>query len=236
MMDCQSARLLLAFARRPAECVDPGEQVALRQHLNQCPDCAALAHDESRTDAALGEALREVPLPAGLEQRILTRLAAERRFPIGRTAAAAALLLAVGLAGFAFFHVRPSLQMPQIVALVEQKSLKDPDKVEEWFQAQGIEMQAPRQFRYDKFRDCDVVRFQGRLVPMLLFHDPAREVLAQVYVLSARQFRLDDLAGAERQSHTISILPQPAENPEVVYLVVHTPPGEIPPSLLIEPQ
>lgn len=45
-MDCNTARLLLAFVRpsNPTE-TDAAEAEALQQHLDGCAACAALAHD-----------------------------------------------------------------------------------------------------------------------------------------------------------------------------------------------
>ncbi len=221
-MDCQTARVLLAFARRPVECLDPGEQLALRQHLDGCPDCAALAHDERRADEAVGAAVREVPVPAGLQGRILARIAAQRRpVPYWLTAAAAALLLAIGVAGYATYAAQPKLTMQAIVDEFENspKLAKSPETVEEWFAGHGVRMHAPRQFKYEYYRSCDLVQFgdTGQLVPILRFQ--AREIAADVYVLSRQQFRLDDLAGAQVPSRFISIIAEPPDDPDVVYLV-----------------
>jgi hypothetical protein len=227
-MDCQSARLLLTFATRAVEGVDPGEQALLCEHLEQCPDCAALADAERQTDAVLGAALRDVPVPEGLEARILQNLTAQRRpFPYWIPVAAALILCSLGVASYVLWNKPTELTIAGLIEHFEDspKTMKDPDKVEDWFLKHGVEMQAPPQFKYQFFRDCEIVLFQGRKVPMLLFQDG--DILVQVYVLSARHFDLRNIAKPGPQSQTILLLPDPANDPEVVYLV-YSPQGHLP--------
>src|SRR5437763_1879609 len=93
-MDCHDVRVLLALQRR-GDAIDPTERAALQQHLDVCPDCAAHSHSDQVVDAALGDAMRAVAVPAGLQTRLLTRLAVTRprRWPRVAAAAAAVLLL-----------------------------------------------------------------------------------------------------------------------------------------------
>src|SRR5690242_15755148 len=110
-MDCRTARLLLDYARpAPAE-LPGGDAAALEGHLTACPECEALARAERQADDRLGRAVRDVPVPDGLRDRLLARLGAERRrwYPRRLTwgggtlaGAAAALLLAFGL--WRYFH------------------------------------------------------------------------------------------------------------------------------------
>src|SRR5947209_7636374 len=113
-MDCKNARLLLEFARPGGRELEAADAEALHQHLAECSECAALAHDEQRADEHLGRAMRDVPVPAGLRERVLKRLSVERdawyRRWLVRWAAAAAVLLAVGLLGYHYwFGQRPAL-------------------------------------------------------------------------------------------------------------------------------
>ena len=77
-MNCQDVHQLLAFADRKAEELDQPERDALKQHLEKCPDCAEQSLAERRADALVGAAMRDVPVPADLKQKVLKRLAAER--------------------------------------------------------------------------------------------------------------------------------------------------------------
>ena len=51
----------------------------LQQHLDKCPDCACLAQADRRLDETLGKVMRDVPVPAGLKQSVMKRLATQRR-------------------------------------------------------------------------------------------------------------------------------------------------------------
>src|ERR1700752_2772031 len=77
-MDCNTARLLLNFARPQARDLDPEEAGDLENHLDRCSDCHGLARGERRLDERLGQAMRQVEVPAGLREQLLARLEAER--------------------------------------------------------------------------------------------------------------------------------------------------------------
>src|SRR5262245_2648331 len=102
-MDCNHARLLLTFARDRAD-LDQSEAEGLEDHLSLCPDCANLAATEQRLDLALGRAMRDVPVPAGLKGRLLAAVARPafswRRRLIAGAAIAAALLVSVALSWY----------------------------------------------------------------------------------------------------------------------------------------
>src|SRR5262245_10465360 len=101
-MDCRNARLLLEFARPLTAELDAGEAEALQGHLADCPECGALAREERRLDEHLGRAVRDVPVPEGLRDRLLARLATERdawfrRWLLRAVGVAAGIALAVWL-------------------------------------------------------------------------------------------------------------------------------------------
>src|SRR5262245_38578280 len=103
-MDCRSARLLLDFDRPQLQGTRPeleGDEVeALRTHLADCDACRSLAQDERAADDALSRAVKAVPVPDGLRDRLLARLSAERdawwrRVLLRSAGVAAAVFLAV---------------------------------------------------------------------------------------------------------------------------------------------
>src|SRR5690348_1108980 len=79
MMDCRTARLLLAFARPRCPELDECAGEALDNHLAKCAECASLARAEHHFERRLGLAMRDVPVPPDLRQRLLTRLQIERK-------------------------------------------------------------------------------------------------------------------------------------------------------------
>ena len=110
-MDCDHARLWLAFAR-PAE-MDAAERAMLDAHLATCPDCGAIAGAERGTDDAFARAMQDVRVPDGLGNKLAARLAAARaswwRHAALRAAAACvAGLLAVSLT---YAVTRPRLDL-----------------------------------------------------------------------------------------------------------------------------
>src|SRR4051794_39308076 len=105
-MDCSNARLLLRFSRRD---LTPGDVSSLDAHLAGCAECSACAQAERAFDLKVGRAMKEVPVPDGLRQRLLEKLATERENrrrwftrSLRLGAVAAALLLAL-LGAWAFY-------------------------------------------------------------------------------------------------------------------------------------
>jgi hypothetical protein len=115
-MDCRTARFLLDFAHPPAHELEPEEANALEQHLDHCPECHGLARGERRLDEQLGKAMRQVEVPPGLRDQILTRLEIERhdwyrrRFAHGLRIAAA--VAAVLLLGWTAWRLAPGFAPP----------------------------------------------------------------------------------------------------------------------------
>ncbi len=199
-MECRNARLLLEFARPGSAELDAVEAEALQQHLTDCPECAALAQFERRADEHLGRAMRDVPVPAGLRERILGKLAGERaawrrRWLIRASGAAAAVLL-LALTGWYFWSSSlPALTPNDVPYLVEAPPFLTKPGVEISFEEMNARTELPRGFNYDLLRSYDLVTFHGRQVPQLVFvrgeGDTKRPLVARVYILSSRQFDLE---------------------------------------------
>ena len=77
-MDCKTARLLLDFARPLCPELDTADAEALHSHLAECPECGPFAAGERRIDGHFGRAVRDVPVPEHLRDRLVKRLAVER--------------------------------------------------------------------------------------------------------------------------------------------------------------
>lgn len=230
-MDCNNARLLLEVAHPLATQLPADDTQALAAHLAECPECGPWAEAERRSDEKLALAMLDVPVPAGLQDRLLRRLHVERdaiyrRWAVRAAGIAAAFLLACLVGYTAWFNKRPAPDLVQFHAEVDDVPYSA-ERVEEAFAARGIAMTAPPKFEYGYLKSVGLANFQGRQVPYLLFlHEGAgnqRPATAQVYVLSERQFNLSDLAGlvvpGSRQS--ITVLRDPA-NPQFAYVVVHS--------------
>src|SRR5207248_1436745 len=77
-MDCKTARYLLNFNRATGHDLDAADKAALDAHLAECPECDCAARGERQFDEHLGRAIRDVPVPHGLKERLLTRLRRQR--------------------------------------------------------------------------------------------------------------------------------------------------------------
>src|SRR5258708_4066533 len=109
-MDCETARLFLQSDRPGERDLDGPEADELHAHLEQCSHCNALALAARHLDQHLGRAMRAVAVPAGLQSRLLERLASDRRAAqrrrlgkITRILGVAACLLLLVWAGYAYF-------------------------------------------------------------------------------------------------------------------------------------
>jgi hypothetical protein len=233
-MDCKEARMLLEVAHPLATQLDAPETEALAAHLADCAECGSWAEAEHLVDEKLGAAMRDVPVPDGFQQRLLRRLQVERdawwRVRLVRVAGvAAAVLLACWMGYVAWFGKKP---IPDLEAL-----LKDADQVpyntnlvEQVFLAKGVVMTAPPTFDYRYLVSCNMVDFQGKQVPCLLFvrQDSGKlPVTAQVYVLSDRVFDIEairnspPLPGSHQNINTLV----DKNDSHVVYVVVYTAPS-----------
>jgi hypothetical protein len=223
-MECNHARLLLNFAQPLALELEESEAEALANHLATCPACAALDRGLSQLDQQIGRAMRDVPLPVDLKERLTARLTQERRRFYLRSglAVAAALLLALG-GGWMLW---PRAVVVDLDA-VQQQAMNLPterSKVEQWFADRGVPMRAPGGLDYALLCHCTLADFHGKRVPLLEFRSGHES--AWVYVLDARQFDLKALESQPGQvgSGTGLIVewrPEPADE-RFAYLFICT--------------
>jgi len=204
-MDCKYARLLLDFACPASTELEASEAAALQRHLTDCPDCRAQARAERALDEHFGQAMRAVPIPEGLRTRLMTRLDAHRdawwRRKILRVGALAATLVLAAWLGWRWWtSFRADVDLER-VRETASATFATPQEVEKWFLKEyGVAMIPPPDLDYKFLVSCNLVRFEGKQVPMLLFFyrgggKNPQPAVAQVYVLSDRQFNLDKLAG-----------------------------------------
>lgn len=209
-MDCKSARTLLDFAQPRGFDLATEERAALEAHLAECSECDCLARAERLFDAHVGKAIRGVPVPVGLKERLLTKLRRERddwwkqwanrglRYSL---AAAAIFLVTWGVFLWNASQLDPVTdgELEQEVLTAYEYSPPSPEEVEKWFEKKGKKVKVPREYNY-RFLTCyNLTEFKGREVPHLLFvrsyPNSAEVQTVQVYILSDRQFNLSELTG-----------------------------------------
>ena len=71
-MDCQSAIEILECVRPDSSDLEDVDMVAAREHLESCPECAQQLEEIRRADRLAAEAMGDVPIPAGLQERLLS--------------------------------------------------------------------------------------------------------------------------------------------------------------------
>jgi Putative zinc-finger len=206
-MDCKTARLLLPFAGPTPGELPPREADDLEAHLDACPECASAARAERALDEPLGHAMRAVEVPDRLKARLLARLAEQRRDERRRrlggklryaVPAAAVLLVAVSLWAFGS-PFKDGVNLFELVTVVNKKDIvsQEPREVEETFRRMGVETKLPPNFNYAYLTHSDFSELpghKGKTVPHLTFLRPDNRERVEVYILSARQFKLQSLA------------------------------------------
>lgn len=194
-MECQDVRQLFAFAERGSEQLDPIENAAIQKHLESCPDCAAALAQERSADQALGTAMRDVAVPAGLKMQILGRLAMERgqrrwkRW--GLAAAAAALLLATAAATWHILQP-PTLTTDDMNRIAEISTAWSDGwtraSAQDNLEKRGLAVRAPDRFNYQYLRYIDIIIVHDRPVARLVFRND--HAIATVLIARGSQFRL----------------------------------------------
>lgn len=189
-MDCPHANLLLLFYRpdRPSD-LSADDAAALQAHLAACPACAAKLAKQSAADRVLSAAVRDVPVPSGLADRLKQQAQSQINRAWRRTAAkcvAAAVLLVAGYVGYAA-ATRPTLDVGRL-ADAQDAVWQSPDRTaSDWLTANGLTDALPEDF------DLRLTTFAGRLdlqgVPTpALRLDAAGRQTAWVYFLRPRSF------------------------------------------------
>lgn len=243
-MDCRTAQILLEFARPLTRELDVTEAEALESHLADCPECARRARTLFATDERISAAMRDVPVPEGLRERLLAGLSREpqptrRRLilqQLGNLAAAAALLLAIVI-GWAQRGETPIIDTEELVSITNAEIANPvPRLVDDWLQKQGVRVPAPTNFDYRLLAHYHMADLQKQRVPLMVFvrTENGRTYQARVYLLSADQFNLNPSTLATPASVcVVQLMPHPSK-PHYGYLVVFT--GELEPFLAKDQQ
>lgn len=73
-MNCEASRKLMEVCRPDSSDLGDPELRDLAGHLERCPECRALLEANAENDRRLGRAMRDVPVPADLKERLLVAL------------------------------------------------------------------------------------------------------------------------------------------------------------------
>jgi len=230
-MDCKTARLLLHFARPEVRELEGEEAAELQHHLDHCPECYSWAYSERLFDDHLGKAMRQVEVPVGLREQILTRLEAARydwyRQRFARVVRLSAAAAAVLLLGWAIWHwaqqylVAP-VDMQRVANAVSSDATEDPrTRTERALRNLGVETPLSPYLDYSLLvcppAWAELPGYPGRNVPLLVFARNGR--VARVYLIRERAIPKNAPTWAGGSSFKAELLPSAGE--PYRFLVIH---------------
>ena len=232
-MECRDAQFYLRFRRLGSDDLGPEVSSSLDQHLAACPGCAIDSRATLSVDLAFATAMRDVPIPAGLRNRLVADLSA-RRGTVQRQrayrvlAVAASLLLAVGVGFGIASATRPRFDVDRLAQAEEQTAANPRQAVRDWLRAQDLPGDLPLSFNYQLLVTFGTERVQGRDVPVVVFrappHAPVNGVgYAKLYILPEGDgFKLDQLGDAQNSHCQADVIADPVRFPGVRYVVLRT--------------
>ena len=222
-MDCRDAQFYLRLRHPGPDEFEPEFAAALDRHVAGCPACAAADRAVGGFDTAVAKAMRDVPVPDGLRDRLFTDVSTRRGTVLRRktyrlAAAAASVLVASGLALGLYTATRPQPDTDALVSAGDETV--DPQQaeaaVDRFRKAEGLPA-LPERFDYGLFVIAGTERVQGRDVPVVVFRGDRG--WAKVYAFRSTSFDVKAVRGA--QASHCSAKEYPARD-GVVYVVVHT--------------
>jgi hypothetical protein len=230
-MQCRDAQFYLRLRRHTGDELGADVTVELDRHLTGCPSCAADARVAESFDRAVAAAVRAVPVPAGLREKLLTQASAHHGTVIRRrlykgAALAASLFLVVGLACGVFFAPRPVLDT-NALCLKGDELYQDPSGVlRHWLTEQKLS-DLPKPFDPKLLVSLGTESVQGCDVPVAVFRHPdgiaTERGFAKVYLFRTDgAFNLKDLQEAQGSHTRVEVIDDRARFPGVKFVILHT--------------
>lgn len=231
-MDARTAHLLLEVLDLGRADLPPEQAAAIEDHLRTHQGGEQLLRDARHFDDRMRREMIDVPVPAGLHDQILNRLSKHRAVRVrrrlwqGMTIAASLLILT--MIGLNLPHwFRPGIDTQSIARQYESQS--NPAQAfraaESWLEAQELAFHPSVPFDPNRLAAYEMVEFQGRTVPMLLFVNHEQGVMARVYLVPSTKFNLDmDRITTEAQQSfcSVRVLADKQRPDELAYVVVFT--------------
>ncbi len=228
-MDCRDAQFYLRLRRHTADELGSELTADLDRHVDTCPACAMQSRTAARFDRAVAAAMTGIPVPAGLRERLVVQLSAQRGAVLRRKAyryvgVAAALFLTVGISYGMFWKARPVADTTALVHSLDRRAdaeLAEAD-VRDWLLAQKLPSQLPEPFDFRFYITHGTEPIQGRDVPVVVFRDPVGSEMAKVFVFRDGPFDLKAMATAQASHWQARVYTHEARG--VVYVIAFTGP------------
>jgi hypothetical protein len=189
-VDCNSARMLVAFFGRQGSELAPEDAAELNAHLAGCSTCAATVQFERAFDDRVGKAMLAVPVPANLKAKLLDGVAAARgawyRQKFYAVAGlAAAIVVAVG--GMIAYQIEkaPELRINELIANADADTQRPEVQVERILSANGLRYSPEKPFELRQLLSAEMKAppGQSRQVPSFILYNAPKNAQATVYVV-----------------------------------------------------
>ncbi|HEX4609868.1 MAG TPA: DUF3379 family protein [Urbifossiella sp.] len=225
-MDCRDAQFYLRLRHPGRDEFEPEVAAALDRHLVSCPECAAAGRVLGGFDAAVASAMRAVPVPNGLRDRLFADASARRGAVLRRksyrlAAVAASVLIVAGLAVGFYTATRPQPDLEGLAMAGDETA--DPrlavEKVDRFRRAERLPV-LPESLDYTLAVHTGTETVQGRNVPVILLQSrTVPGAWAKVYAFRNTGFDLKAVQDAQASHCSANHFP---ESEGVVYVVVFT--------------
>lgn len=233
-MECRDAQFYLRLKRHAGapgtDELGPEVQGALAEHCAACPACAADARAAATFDRALAAAMSDVPVPAGLQARLLAKTGAQaatawraRVSRAGVLALAASVLVLIGLGAYGLS--RPVVDTDGIANAADLQSHDPETATRAFLEKNGAPPALPLPFNYGLHVFNGEERVGGRRVPVVVFRspDPADRGTAVVYVFAPDgRFNLSQLREAQVSGSRVQVVPGDGPLKGFTYVVLTT--------------
>jgi hypothetical protein len=228
-MECRDAQFYLRFRRPGSDELGPEVAGDLDRHLAGCEHCSADAATASAFDTVVATAMKDVPVPAALKNRLIAHVAEKRGAALRRKAytygtAAAAIFMLLGLT-FGLFVSRPTLEVYADLVSPHDEQLQNPNgAVSQWLAAQKLG-KLPEDFDPALFDLTGFEQIHGRDVPFIRFRERNGLGWARVYIFGRNgPFKLTDLKDFQGSNCQARVYDDEQQFRDVVFVVLHTGP------------
>jgi hypothetical protein len=228
-MQCRDAQFYLRLRRHPGDELGTDVTADLDRHLAGCVACAADAGRAAGFDRAVASALRAVPVPAGLRDKLLAQASTQHggviRRKVYRVAAlAASLFVGVGLAFGVFSASRPKIDSNDLVRRTdEQIEDRDGRILGQWLADQKFPTELPLPFDPTLVISMGSEKVQGADVPVVVFGHPTERGFAKVYIFRTNgSYKLDGLRDAQASHTAAVVIADERQFRGVNYVIIHT--------------
>lgn len=242
-MQCRDAHFYLRLRRDAGDELGTEVVADLDRHLAGCTACASDSRAAVSFDRTVAAAMRAVPVPSALRDKLLTIASVHRGGIIRRkayqiAALAASVFLTAGLAFGLFSASRPTIDANDMVFQADEL-LQNPDgKIKQWLAAQKFPEQLPEPFDPQLLYSLGSEKVKGKDVPVIVFRHPTDvRGFARVYIFrDDGTYNLRELQDAQASLTMARVISDPARFRGVKYVIVHTVhPGANPHDNLLRP-